>query len=61
MKSFSVYYTFVSDEWRFLLPRRASFKEAWLVVSHDLRLGRVELPPRKFNAAQQFAYTCVGR
>ena len=54
-----VTYTFISGEWRFLLPRPASFKEAWLVVLHDLRLSRVELPRRKFNAAQQFAYTGV--
>ncbi|HEV3342056.1 MAG TPA: cytochrome b/b6 domain-containing protein [Pirellulales bacterium] len=54
-----VTYTLVSGEWRFLLPRPASFKEAWLVVLHDLGLRRVDLPPRKFNAAQQFAYTGV--
>lgn len=54
-----VLYTFISGEWRFLLPNRNSFKEAWMVVLHDLGLSKVEPPPRKFNGAQQFAYTSV--
>jgi thiosulfate reductase cytochrome b subunit len=54
-----VTYTFASGEWRHLLPRKASLREAWLVVLHDLGLRRFELPQRKFNAAQQFAYTGV--
>jgi thiosulfate reductase cytochrome b subunit len=54
-----VLYTLLSGEWRHLLPRRRSFREAWQVVLHDLHLSKVEPPRRKFNAAQQFAYTGV--
>lgn len=54
-----VVYTLVSGEWRHLVPNRRSFREAWQVVLHDLRLSDVEPPRRKFNGAQQFAYTGV--
>jgi thiosulfate reductase cytochrome b subunit len=54
-----VTYTFVSGEWRHLLPNRRSFREAWMVILHDLHLSKVEPPKRKFNGAQQFAYTGV--
>ena len=36
-----------------------SFREAWMVILHDLHLSKVEPPKRKFNGAQQFAYTGV--
>lgn len=52
-------YTLFSGEWRHLVPNRNSFREAWQVVLHDLHLSRVEPPKRKFNGAQQFAYTGV--
>jgi thiosulfate reductase cytochrome b subunit len=54
-----VTYTFVSGEWRHLVPNRKSFREAWMVILHDLHLSKVEPPKRKFNGAQQFAYTGV--
>ena len=54
-----VAYTFASGEWRHLLPNRSSFREAWMVVLHDLRLSKVEPPRRKFNGAQRLAYTSV--
>lgn len=54
-----VAYTFFSGEWRHLVPNRKSFREAWMVVLHDLHLSSVEPPRRKFNGAQQFAYTGV--
>ena len=54
-----VVYTAVSGEWRFLVPNRRSFGEAWRVLLHDLHLSKVEPPPRKFNGAQQIAYTGV--
>jgi len=54
-----VIYTIASGEWRYLVPGRNSFREAIAVVLHDLHLSKVEPPPRKFNAAQQFAYTGV--
>jgi thiosulfate reductase cytochrome b subunit len=54
-----VLYTLVSGEWRYLVPNRASFREAWQVLLHDLHLSKVAPPRRKFNGAQQFAYTGV--
>ncbi len=54
-----VVYTIVSGEWRALVPNRRSFHEAIHVVLHDLRLRRDPPPPRKFNGAQQIAYTSV--
>jgi thiosulfate reductase cytochrome b subunit len=54
-----VLYTALSGEWRHLLPNRRSFPEAVRVVLHDLRLSKAPLPPRKFNGAQQLAYTTV--
>jgi thiosulfate reductase cytochrome b subunit len=54
-----VSYTFISGEWRHLLPNRRSFREAIQVVLHDLHLSKVEPPAAKFNAAQRFAYTGV--
>lgn len=54
-----VAYTFISGEWRHLVPNRKSFREAWMVILHDLHLSKVEPPKRKFNGAQQFAYTGV--
>jgi thiosulfate reductase cytochrome b subunit len=55
-----VIYTFVSGEWRYLVPRsRAAFNHAWQVLLHDLHL-RPELPLQdKYNAAQQIAYTGI--
>jgi thiosulfate reductase cytochrome b subunit len=52
-------YTLVSGEWRYLLPTRHSFKEAVLVTLPDLGLYKQPLPVRKFNGAQQIAYTSV--
>jgi thiosulfate reductase cytochrome b subunit len=54
-----VTYTAVSGEWHHLVPGRTSFREAWQVLLHDLHLSKVEPPRRKFNGAQQFAYTGV--
>lgn len=52
-------YTLVSGEWRYLLPNRHSFREAWQVTLHDLGLCKEHPPVRKFNGAQQIAYTSV--
>jgi thiosulfate reductase cytochrome b subunit len=54
-----VVYTIVSGEWRALVPNRRSFHEAIHVVLHDLHIRRDPPPPRKFNGAQQIAYTSV--
>jgi thiosulfate reductase cytochrome b subunit len=52
-------YTIFSGEWRSLVPNRQSFREAWLVTLHDLGLWKGTLPKRKFNGAQQIAYTAI--
>ncbi len=54
-----VAYTLVSGEWRLLLPNRQSFKEAWLVVLHDVGLRRRVPAQQKYNGAQRIAYTAV--
>src|SRR5262249_10770835 len=54
-----VLYTAISGEWRHLLPSKDSFREAIQVVLHELRLSRVKIPRRKFNGAQQIAYTSI--
>ncbi|HEX8153151.1 MAG TPA: cytochrome b/b6 domain-containing protein [Thermoanaerobaculia bacterium] len=54
-----VAYTLISGEWRALVPNRHSFREAIHVVLHDLHLRKEAPPPRKFNGAQQIAYTSV--
>ena len=54
-----VVYTLLSGEWRELVPRRGTLREAWQVVLHDLRIRREPLPRRKFNGAQQIAYSAV--
>ncbi|RYX84073.1 thiosulfate reductase [bacterium] len=48
-----------SGEWRYLLPTRKSFAEAFQVVLHDLKIRKRPLPRAKFNGAQRFAYTGV--
>ena len=54
-----VLYTALSGEWRFLLPTRASWAQAWQVVLHDLGIRKEPLPPAKFNAAQQITYSAI--
>jgi thiosulfate reductase cytochrome b subunit len=54
-----VAYTFISGEWRYFVPNRHSFRDAIRVALHDLHLSKIDLPPRKFNGAQQIAYTIV--
>jgi thiosulfate reductase cytochrome b subunit len=54
-----VLYTAFSGEWRYLLPNRHSLLEAIQVTLYDLRLSKVHPPPRKFNGAQQIAYTSI--
>jgi len=54
-----VLYTALSGEWRYLVPNRHSFREAIQVVLHDLQLTKHHPPRRKFNGAQQIAYTSI--
>lgn len=54
-----VLYTIFSGQWRYMLPNRRSFREAWHVTLHDLRLRKDAPPFGKYNGAQQIAYTLV--
>ena len=54
-----VLYTVFSGEWRYLLPQKRSWKEACLVVLHDLRIRKTKPPQTKYNAAQRIAYTAI--
>ena len=54
-----VIYTAVSGQWRYLVPNRRSFREAIQVTLFDLHLSKVHPPPRKFNGAQQIAYSSI--
>jgi thiosulfate reductase cytochrome b subunit len=54
-----VLYTAISGEWRYLLPNRQSFKEAWQVLLYDLKISKIHPPEKKFNGAQQIAYTSI--
>lgn len=54
-----VLYTIFSGEWKLLVPKRKSFKEAWHVLLHDLRIRKTTPPVLKYNAAQQIAYTAI--
>jgi thiosulfate reductase cytochrome b subunit len=52
-------YTIISGEWRYLVPNGRSFIEAIQVVLHDLHLSKYHPPRKKFNGAQQIAYTAI--
>jgi thiosulfate reductase cytochrome b subunit len=52
-------YTILSGEWRYLVPNGRSFIEAIQVTLHDLHLSKYHPPRRKFNGAQQIAYTAI--
>jgi thiosulfate reductase cytochrome b subunit len=54
-----VLYTLISGEWRYLLPNRHSFKEAWQVVLHDLHIRKAKPVQGKYNAAQRIAYSAI--
>lgn len=54
-----VLYTAISGQWRYLLPGRDTLKEAIQVVLHDLHLSKTPLPRKKYNGAQQIAYTSI--
>jgi thiosulfate reductase cytochrome b subunit len=54
-----VLYTFLSGEWRSLVPTRHSFGGAFHVLLHDLGLSKHPLPQQKFNDTQKIAYTGV--
>ena len=54
-----VIYTAVSGEWRYLVPDRNTLREAIQVTLYDLHLSKTHPPRRKFNGAQQIAYTSI--
>jgi thiosulfate reductase cytochrome b subunit len=49
----------ISGEWRYLVPTKKSFKEAWQVLLHDLYISKYHPPIKKYNGAQQIAYTAI--
>jgi len=54
-----VLYLLFSKEWKMILPHRKAWKEAWLVLLHDLHIRKGLPPQKKYNAAQRIAYTGV--
>lgn len=54
-----VLFTMFSGQWRYLLPNKSSFKEAWQVLLHDLHIRKYQPPQIKYNAAQRIAYTAI--
>lgn len=56
---FYILYTLISGEWRYLLPDRHSFKEAWQVLLYELHLSKYHPPMVKYNGAQKVAYSAI--
>jgi thiosulfate reductase cytochrome b subunit len=54
-----VLFTIFSGQWRYLLPNKHSWKEAWLVLLHDLHIRKTKPPQGKYNAAQRIAYSAI--
>jgi thiosulfate reductase cytochrome b subunit len=54
-----VLYTLLSGEYRLLLPDKKSFREAWLVLLHDLHIRKQAPFHRKYNGAQRIAYSAI--
>lgn len=54
-----ILYTIFSGEWRYLLPNKSSFKEAWLVLLKTLGFKIAQKQYDKYNAAQRIAYTSI--
>lgn len=52
-------YTFISGEWRHLVPDRNSFQEAIAVTLYDLGLRKTQPPFVKYNGAQKIAYFSI--
>ena len=48
-----------SGQWRHLVPRKGSLRNAWQTVLYDLGLSKTEPAPDGYNGAQRFAYTGV--
>jgi len=52
-------YIIFSGEWKQMFPKLSSFRDAWFVLLHDLRLRKKKPEQGKYNAAQRIAYTIV--
>jgi thiosulfate reductase cytochrome b subunit len=51
--------TLFTGEWKYLLPQKKSFKEAWQVLMHDLHIRKKTPPQTKYNGAQRITYTAI--
>lgn len=57
---FYVLYLIFSGEWRVIIPNRHSWKQAFFVLLHDLKLTKKNpATGEKFNGAQKIAYTLI--
>jgi thiosulfate reductase cytochrome b subunit len=55
-----VLYTIISGEWRDLVPKKNSFKQAFQVLLHDLHIRKTApVIIGKYNAAQRIAYSSI--
>ncbi|RYX99858.1 thiosulfate reductase [bacterium] len=54
-----VLYSIFSGEWKYIIPGKNAIKEAYQVILHSLKISKKPLPKKKFNSAQQIAYTLV--
>lgn len=52
-------YLIFSGEWREMFPKLSSFRDAWLVLLHDLHIRKKKPDSGKYNAAQRLAYTII--
>ncbi|MFN8309037.1 MAG: cytochrome b/b6 domain-containing protein [Chitinophagales bacterium] len=54
-----VLFTMFSGQWRYLFPRKSSWKESWAVVLYELRIRKSQPAFSKYNAAQRIVYTAI--
>lgn len=54
-----VVYLALSGEWKYLIPKPETLRDAIQVVLHDLKIRKAPLPRAKFNGAQRIAYSGV--
>lgn len=52
-------YLLISGEWREIVPRLSSFKDALHVTMHDLKIRKTLPPQGKFNGGQRIAYFTI--
>lgn len=56
---FYLLYAFITGDWKEMVPKRNSFKDAWLVLLHDLHIRKTLPLQNKYNAAQRIAYSTI--